>query len=673
MTDASIITGSQQRSSWRTPSWPGPEPHRPRTLAPVVSLARAVLVFLLAGLLVLVCIAAVLAWEQRRAATRAAVGQAVDVTALVARDVVAPALTDDALTPGPAYDRLDRVVREHVLGAGIVRVKIWDAGGQIVYSDDTSLVGRRFQLGEDDLTALRGGPPSAEVSALTAAENVHEAQYGRLLQVYLGVQTPSGQPLLLETYQPYDTVLQVSRRLWLAGLPVLVGGLVLLYLVQAPLAYRMARRLRRVQEEREQLLVASLAASDRERARIAADLHSGVVQGLVGAGWSLTAASRSAREAGDDRTAALTEATAADLRRWVRELRTLVVTVTPPALHASGLAAPLSDLLGMLEHRGIEVVLDAEGLDELPEEAETLTFRVAQEAVRNIARHAEARHVRLQLRQQQEPPALVLSVEDDGRGFDPSSVSRRHGSVGLDLLTSVVQAQGGVLDVASAPDAGDHRAAHAPPSGGPLVIRVLLVDDHALVRQGLLALLDAVPDIEVVGAVADGADAPDAAERLSPDVVLMDLSMPGVGGVPATRAVLARCPAAKVVVLTSFVEEARVREALGAGAIGYLLKDAEPEDVIRGVHDAAAGHAPLSPRAALALLPSTSARAQPALSAREREVLALVAVGLPNKSIARRLEISEKTVKAHLTKVFSVIGVGDRTSAALWAQRNGVV
>lgn len=207
------------------------------------------------------------------------------------------------------------------------------------------------------------------------------------------------------------------------------------------------------------------------------------------------------------------------------------------------------------------------------------------------------------------------------------------------------------------------------------MIRVLIVDDHALVRQGLTALLTGTPDLTVVGAAADATSAVELAVQAQPDVVLMDLSMPGTDGIAATGLLLARCPAARVVILTTFCENARILAALSAGAVGYLLKDAEPEDVLRGVRDAAAGNAPLSPRAALALLPGARRPERPAaaLSAREREVLMLVAVGLPNKSIARRLEISEKTVKAHLTRVFATLGVADRTSAALWAQRHGLV
>jgi len=205
------------------------------------------------------------------------------------------------------------------------------------------------------------------------------------------------------------------------------------------------------------------------------------------------------------------------------------------------------------------------------------------------------------------------------------------------------------------------------------VIRVLVVDDHSVVRRGLVELFETAEDIEVVGDAADGAAAVEAAERLRPDLVLMDLSMPGVDGVEATRRIRAAHPEVAVVILTSFSEQPRILGAIDAGAVGYLLKDAEPDELLRGVRSAAAGEAPFSPRAAKALLSLGAQRQVDAdLSDREREVLACVAEGLPNKLIARRLAISEKTVKAHLTSVFRRIGVTDRTQAALWAERHGV-
>jgi DNA-binding NarL/FixJ family response regulator len=158
-----------------------------------------------------------------------------------------------------------------------------------------------------------------------------------------------------------------------------------------------------------------------------------------------------------------------------------------------------------------------------------------------------------------------------------------------------------------------------------------------------------------------------------PDVALMDLSMPGMGGVEATRRIATQGGGVQVVVLTSFADRERVLDALNAGAIGYLLKDAEPEELIRAIHAAARGESPLDPRAARTML-ATQQTPGPLelLTERERQVLALVAEGLPNKQIGRRLEISEKTVKAHLTSAFRAIGVDDRMQAGLWARRHGL-
>jgi len=201
------------------------------------------------------------------------------------------------------------------------------------------------------------------------------------------------------------------------------------------------------------------------------------------------------------------------------------------------------------------------------------------------------------------------------------------------------------------------------------VIRVLVVDDHAMVRTGLVAMLAADGDIEVVAQAADGRAAVTEALAATPDVVLMDLSMPVVDGVEATRSVLAALPSTRIVVLTTFADQDRVRRALAAGAVGYQLKDAEPETLRDAVRAAAKGNVPLDPRVAGALLPRVS-RAADVLSAREREVLLLVTEGLANKQIAHTLDIAERTVKAHLGNIYRNIGVVDRTSAAMWARDN---
>ena len=205
------------------------------------------------------------------------------------------------------------------------------------------------------------------------------------------------------------------------------------------------------------------------------------------------------------------------------------------------------------------------------------------------------------------------------------------------------------------------------------MIRVVIADDHAVVRAGLAQLLTTFADVELVGAAANGDEAVSLSAERDPDVVLMDLEMPVLDGIEATRRIRAAQPEVAVVVLTSFSDRERILSALDAGAAGYLLKDAEPDVLAHAIQAAARGEAPLDPKAARALLSARRASTPThELSDREREVLAMVAEGLPNKLIAQQLGISEKTVKAHLTSVFRQIGVTDRTQAALWAQRHGV-
>jgi DNA-binding NarL/FixJ family response regulator len=202
------------------------------------------------------------------------------------------------------------------------------------------------------------------------------------------------------------------------------------------------------------------------------------------------------------------------------------------------------------------------------------------------------------------------------------------------------------------------------------VIRVLIADDHAIVRTGLSQLLGTADDIELVGAAADGAEAATMAAELRPDVVLMDLSMPGTDGIAATERIVAAAPDVHVLVLTSFSDQTRILDALQAGAEGYLLKHSEPEVILAGIREIVSGGSPLDPKAARVLLTNRrSPGPETKLTDREQEVLDMVGAGLPNKTIARRLGISERTVKAHLTNVYQRLGVTDRTQAALWAQR----
>jgi NarL family two-component system response regulator LiaR len=208
-------------------------------------------------------------------------------------------------------------------------------------------------------------------------------------------------------------------------------------------------------------------------------------------------------------------------------------------------------------------------------------------------------------------------------------------------------------------------------------IRVLIADDHAVVRQGLRTFLELQEDIEVVGDAADGEAALAGVQRHEPDVVLMDLVMPNLGGVEAIRRLRALRPETRVLVLTSFLDDEKLFPAVRAGAAGYLLKDIEPAELVRAIRTVADGEALLHPAVAARLMEEFSDTERPvaeeALTAREREVLLLIARGLPNKQIALELGIAEKTVKTHVSSILSKLGLTDRTQAALYAVRAGLI
>ena len=205
------------------------------------------------------------------------------------------------------------------------------------------------------------------------------------------------------------------------------------------------------------------------------------------------------------------------------------------------------------------------------------------------------------------------------------------------------------------------------------MIRVVVADDHGVLRDGLVGVIAEQQDMEVVATASDGAEAVDVCRTTTPDVVLMDLEMPVLDGIEATRIIRQEWPETAVLVLTSFSDVRRITAALDVGAAGYLLKDSSADDVVRGIRAAAAGGAPLDPHAARLLLEAKDAPDPlEGISPREREVFALLLDGLPNKVIAQRLGISEKTVKTHLTNIFRRIGVTDRLQAVFWAERQGL-
>jgi signal transduction histidine kinase len=287
----------------------------------------------------------------------------------------------------------------------------------------------------------------AQVSDVSKPENRFERHMGKLLEVYLPIRTPSGVPLRFETYYRSSFISARAGRIFRGFAPVMIGALALLALIQLPLAWWLARRIQRGQQERERLLRHAIDASDVERRRIAQDLHDGVVQDLAAVSYSLAAAADGA-PAPYDRDL---RSAAAETRHGIGQLRTLLVDIYPPELHRAGLAASLADVLGSAEARGLETSLDVDPDLGLEPETEALFYRIAQEAIRNVVKHAGAAAVSVDVFATETGARLV--VEDDGRGFDPSTVEAE-GHFGLRVLEDLALEAGGELEIDSAPSAG---------------------------------------------------------------------------------------------------------------------------------------------------------------------------------------------------------------------------
>jgi two-component system, NarL family, sensor kinase len=397
----------------------------------------------------------------RRISRDDAINNAKKLTAVVGRDVVQPTLSDSLLQRDvAARARLDRVVRAHVLRGDVLRIKLWSADGRILYSDRPQLVGSRYALGKDEEDVLRFGGVKADISDLSRPENRYERNAGKLLEVYLPIRTPSGRPLLFEAYLRFSTVEATGRNLWVKFLPALIGALIVLQLIQLPLAYSLARRVARAHRDRAELLKRALDASEMERRRIAADLHDGTVQDLVAASYGLSAARE--RVGAEDEAADALQRAEASCRAAVRELRSLLVEIYPPRLHDAGLANALEDLIAPLEEKGIQVSVESPPDLRLPDETTSLLYRTAREALRNAAEHAGARSVGVSLAR--EHGSVTLSVADDGRGFIPDDALARAagGHFGLRLLSDQVRDVGGTLEIDSTPGNGAKLSVEVP-------------------------------------------------------------------------------------------------------------------------------------------------------------------------------------------------------------------
>ena len=417
------------------------------------SVGRLVARFTVAGLVVAAVLAVMIAWLARQAGTEQAIESARQVTWVIARGIAEPRLDDQVMAGDPtALAAFHETMQRYVIQDSLVRVKVWSVDGRIIYSDESRLIGQRFSLDDEEVEALANSTTDSEISDLNEPENEFERPSVKLLEVYAGIVTPSGEKVLFEAYFRYDAVALAGRAQWRQYAPPALGGLVLLQLVQIPFAWSLTRRLQTQQRGQQVLLQHAVDASGAERRRIAADLHDGVVQDLTGLTYALDAA----RLAGADsqRDADLIRRTAAQLRRTTGDLRTLLVDIYPPDLAQVGLPAALDELVGRLENAGMRVQLDVADVADLPVKVAGVLFRSAQEILRNVATHSRAESVQVTATANQ--AEATLTVEDDGRGFSDDDLSERvaSGHVGLRSLGDLVDASGGRLSVRSAPGQG---------------------------------------------------------------------------------------------------------------------------------------------------------------------------------------------------------------------------
>jgi signal transduction histidine kinase len=412
--------------------------------------ARRVLTRFVVGNVVAVALLMVgIVWASGRAAESESLSDARIATDLLATVVVEPALPDDLATADPAaLAAFDAEVRRAASEAGLVRIKVWSREGRILYSDEPRLIGETFPLAEDEIAALDTGGTVSELSDLDEPENRFERSQGRLVEVYRRVEAPNGQTVLFETYSGYDDATSRQVSIFLTFAPISATALLLLLLVQLPLADRMVRQLRDGERERLELLARAADASSDERRRIAGSLHDGIVQDLSAASLIISGAADGGRVSDESALRAAGRA----VRESVTALRSLLIEIYPPHLARAGLPSALRNLVSRLLPHGVEARVDVPDDLDPPTEVAALVFRVAQEALINIARHARARHVAVAVRK--DGAGVELLVADDGAGFDADRATRETGHFGLSVLVDLAREAGATLDLATAPGAG---------------------------------------------------------------------------------------------------------------------------------------------------------------------------------------------------------------------------
>ena len=432
--------------------------HRARRGA---SVAASVAWFTCAGLAVTLALALLTGVLARRAGVEQGT-RSFENLARVTAATLTPALDGDpGLPPDPTAD-----LRTHVdalVAAGpVVAVRVRSSSGQVLWADDRSVVGRTAALPDDARRALRTGSVASLVADPGDPGVVAGRSSGRVLVAWVGVEDVHGTPLLVEFHESYTEVTDLAQRTWLRFAPAALGALALLQVLQVPLAWRLASKLRRSRQSEDALLQAAVDASDAERRRIAGEVHDHTVQDLTALAFEIDAAQmRGAPRNAED--AELLERTAQGVRQTVEDLRSLLVALIPArGGFRGGLLPALQVLAQELTRAGIRVTVRADDARDLPGPTAALLYRCAQEALRNVVTHSRATSVEVAVTQDQ--GVATMQIEDDGQGFDERRLAERAaaGHVGLRALGELLVDAGGSLTLSSAPGEGTRLVATVP-------------------------------------------------------------------------------------------------------------------------------------------------------------------------------------------------------------------
>jgi two-component system, NarL family, sensor kinase len=421
-----------------------------------------VLRFALAGFGAIALLGVLLMIVFSRIATTEALKAAREGARLAGYGIVEPAasasLLGSATEAAPAIATLDELVATRILSEQVVRVKIWTVDGRIVYSDEPRLVGTSYPPKDDHAEAIRTGSIGAEIAHTDGPENQFERNTGRLLEVYMPLRATDGTPLVYEQYQTYDSIVGNRNELFRQLALPLLGCVAALWMVQLPLAGRLAARVQRAEAAQRKLAEAAMQASTRERQRVAVQLHDGVVQDLAGLTYELGALG--ARST--DPAARNTLVRSADIARIaMQRVRASLLDLNPDSVESIGLTASFEELADLMRARGIDVGLHIEA-DDLGPDTQALLYRVGRELLRNVDEHAQADRADVNITHDRQAATLVVS--DNGIGIDPQRVEarRKAGHVGLDLHRAVVEHEGGSVSIDSRPGEGTTVAVRVP-------------------------------------------------------------------------------------------------------------------------------------------------------------------------------------------------------------------